>query len=236
LPLRRVPSASAVIYTAASLHYSCDIQCMLPAPDGTGFFVGYRFFINRNRMGETVKIIHSVAVAVLAAQLVLHGTATSGAEVPPPWTATVDRLDHVHRTAENCVAQLKKLGNYTQRKDGERAYNSAKADSDAVIDYLIDANNWGKTPATLTDLQMKLESSVSAQDQFCDPVRKLVADTPGQKGPAIDMAKMAASEVKKMLEGLASLYSSDTASTRESIQHALKGAKWPTFSEVKDAP
>jgi hypothetical protein len=186
-----------------------------------------------------VKIIHSVAVSALVAQLALHGSATSGAEIPPHWTDTVGRLDRVHTTAETCVAELKKYGDYTQKKDGERAYKSAKADSDAVIDDLVDANSWGKTPASRPDLQTKLESSVSALDQFCDPVRKLVPVTPGQKGPLADMAKMIPSELKKLLEGIATLsnyYSEDNAPTRETIQHRLEKAKWPTFAEVKEAP
>jgi hypothetical protein len=184
-----------------------------------------------------VKIIHSMAASALVAQLMLHGAATSGAEITP-WTDTTKRLDDVRHQAVTCIAQLKKFGDYTQKRDGERTYDSAKASSDAVIEGLIMALSMGEKPGGRPDLQDKLESSVLALNEFCDFVRKLIPDTGGQKGPVVVITKIIPSELKKLLDGivtLSSYYSHDNALERAEIRSDLGIAKWPTFSDVKEA-
>jgi hypothetical protein len=188
--------------------------------------------------GGNVKIIHSVAASALVAQLVLHGAATSGAEITP-WTDTAKRLAVVRDQAVKCIAQLKKYGDYTQKRDGERTYDSAKTSSDAVIEGLITALSMGEKPGGRPDLQEKLESSVLALDEFCEFVRRLIPDTGGQKGPVVVITKIIPSELKKLLDGivtLSSYYSHDNALERAEIRTDLGTAKWPTFSEVKEAP
>jgi hypothetical protein len=202
-----------------------------------------------------VKIIHSVAVAVLAAQLALQGAATIRAETTIPcsrsnaagaspsdqcWLEAIEQLNEESRDANKCAARLKKYGDYNQKKDGERAYTSAKADSDELINGLIDALRFGKTPADRPDLQKKLNSSRSGLAEFCDAVDKLIPDTAGHKGQKdnlADIAKEIRSGAKKAWELIATLsndYSPDDAPARGKTWTKLEDARWLTFSEVKE--
>jgi hypothetical protein len=198
------------------------------------------FFIDRNRIGGTVRITRSVAFFALLAQLVLQGAATSRAETMP-WQEAVSRLASERAMAETCAALLKKHGDGTQKAHGEITYTSAKADSDAVITGLITALSSGEAPGGLPGLQARLNSSVSSNVsgliEFCSMVRKLIPDTAGQKGTLTDIAIPLEHLLTRLSDGIAAIsiyYRSDDALTRRTIRTQLEAARWPAFSEIKE--
>jgi hypothetical protein len=175
--------------------------------------------------------------------LVLCLPALAGSAMGQPatisWSEAVARLTGERAKAETCVALMKRFGDAAQLARGQLAYTNAKADSDAVIAGLITALSAGQAPASLSSLQAKLSSGVSALHEFCDTVSNLLPDTAGQKNVVVDIAKVAIEPLLKMLsDGVSTLYSNhrnDDALTRRTIQTQLEAARWPTFAEVKAA-
>jgi hypothetical protein len=78
------------------------------------------------------------------------------------WPEAVGQIAGQRTKAETCVALMKRYGNEAQIARGELTYADAKADFDAVIAGLIAALSAGQTPASLSSLQAKLTSGVSA--------------------------------------------------------------------------
>ena|SRR5215472_2000227 len=183
-----------------------------------------------------MKIIPSVAVSALVAQLVLHGAATIRAENMDWRDAAVEQLRGERGLAESCAARLKKYvdGTQKQKESGalEGTYKRAKADSDAVIDDLITVLLDGKTPGR--ELQDRLGRSIAGLDEFCGTVWKLIPATTGQKGLPDDFAEA----IKKLWAGIAALtidYVPDDPQKRRMFKSQLEAQKWLTFSDVKAA-
>jgi hypothetical protein len=156
------------------------------------------------------------------------------------WPEAVGQIAGQRTKAETCVALMKRYGNDAQIARGQLTYANAKADFDAVIAGLIAALSAGQTPASLSSLQAKLTSGVSALLEFSNMVSNLLPDTPGQKGVMDELAKIIPIEplLKMLSEGVSALYSNhrnDDTLTRRTIQTQLEAARWPTFSEVKAA-
>jgi hypothetical protein len=156
------------------------------------------------------------------------------------WPEAVGQIAGQRTKAETCVALMKRYGNDAQIARGQLTYADAKADFDAVIAGLIAALSAGQTPASLSSLQAKLTSGVSALLEFSNMVSKLLPDTRGQRGVMDELAKIIPIEplLKMLSEGVSTLYSNhrnDDTLTRRTIQTQLEAARWPTFSEVKAA-
>jgi hypothetical protein len=185
-----------------------------------------------------MKIIRPGVVVVLPALLALTGSALSQ-PATISWPEAVAQLAGERAKAETCVALVKKYGDEAQIARAQLTYTSAKADSDAVIAGLITVLSTGQTPASLSSLQAKLSSSVSALREFCGTVSSLLPDTAGQKNVVVDIAKVTIGPLLNMLsDGVSALYNNhrnDDALTRRTIQTQLEAARWPAFSEVKAA-
>jgi len=166
---------------------------------------------------------------------VLLGLSVYGFSQTISWPEAVAQLAGERAKAETCV----EYGDDAQIGRGQLTYTSAKADSDAVIAGLITALSAGRTPASLSSLQAKLNSGVSSLHEFCGTVSNLLPNTAGQKNVVVDIAKVAIEPLLKMLsDGVSTLYNNyrnDDALTRRTIQTQLEAARWPTFSEVRPA-
>jgi hypothetical protein len=175
---------------------------------------------------------------VLLALLVLTGSAISQ-PATITWPEAVAQLAGERAKAETCVALMKRYGDEGQIVRSQLTYTSAKADSDAVIAGLITALSAGQAPASLSSLQAKLNSSVSALAEYCRTVSNLLPNTAGQKNVILVIAKVAIEPLLKMLsDGVSALYNNhrtDDPLTRRTIQTQLEAARWPAFSEVKAA-
>jgi hypothetical protein len=156
------------------------------------------------------------------------------------WPEAVGQIAGQRTKAETCVALMKRYGNDAQIARGQLTYADAKADFDAVIAGLIAALSAGQTPASLSSLQAKLTTGVSALLEFSKMVSNLLPDTTGQRGVMEELAKIIPIEplLKMLSEGVSALYSNhrnDDTLTRRTIQTQLEAARWPAFSEVKAA-
>src|SRR5262249_43055702 len=133
------------------------------------------------------KMISHTSSAVLA---LLSLTAVAlGQPATMTWPEAVAQLTGERTKAETCVALLKKHGNETQVPRGQLTYANAKDDADGVIAGLIVALSVGQQPASLSSLQVKLNSSLATLADFCGSVADMVPDTAGQKGVLSDIAK-----------------------------------------------
>jgi hypothetical protein len=186
-----------------------------------------------------MNVIHPGLFVGLLALLLLTGSALSQ-PATISWPDAVAQLAGERAKAETCVALMKRYGDDSQIARAQLTYTSAKADSDAVIAGLIIVLSAGQAPESLSSLQAKLGSGVSGLVDFCATVSNLLPKTDGQKGVAGDLLKMIPLEtlLNNLSNGVSALYNnhrSDDALTRRTIQTQLEAARWPAFSEVKEA-
>jgi hypothetical protein len=73
------------------------------------------------------------------------------------WQEAVARLAYERTKAETCVKELKKYGDKAAISRGKDAYNDAKAEYDAIIQGLTVALARKGEPASLPDLEARLQ-------------------------------------------------------------------------------
>jgi hypothetical protein len=155
------------------------------------------------------------------------------------WPAAIAPLAAERKFAEQCVALLKNYGNDAQIANGQFAYAKAKADDDAVISGLITALSTGATPASLPELQVRVDLSSKALDDFCNSVKGILpVPAAGTRDRDIWTALLTVvpDVLKKIPEGIAALYHdhrSDDALTRATIRTQLEAAKWRDFEQIE---
>ena len=136
--------------------------------------------------------------------------------------------------AETCAGLLKKHGADEAIQRGALAYGEAKSEVHVVIGGLITALASGGKPASLPDLQSRLERGVKARRTFCTQVIQVLPDTRGEKSGLIDL--LGGGEVlSSMIEALKELalrWADENALTRKTIQTQLEAAKWLDFRAV----
>jgi hypothetical protein len=103
------------------------------------------------------------------------------------WQDAVARLAHERTRAETCAQALKQYGDDAAKQQGAFAYGEAKAEIDAVIAGLVVALAQDKKPASLLDLEARLQRGVKGREAFCAKVVPLLPDTSGQKNIIVDL-------------------------------------------------
>ena len=155
------------------------------------------------------------------------------------WQEAVARLAHERTRAETCVRLLKTYGDDSALSRGDLTYGEAKAEVDAVIAGLIVALAQDEAPATLPDLESRLELGVKGREAFCAEVMPLVPGTSGEKNVIVDLVSGALGPV---IEAVKEIYFSAREDANEqdrlirlTIQNQLEATKWPAFADILSA-
>jgi hypothetical protein len=148
------------------------------------------------------------------------------------WQEAVARLAHERTRAETCVRLLKTYGDENALSRGDLTYGEAKAEVDAVIAGLIVALAKEDDPASLPDLEARLERGVEGRESLCEQVKPLVPDASGERNVIADLVGGA---LGPMIEAAKEIYfHSEQADrlTRLTIQNQLEATKWPAFANI----
>jgi hypothetical protein len=151
------------------------------------------------------------------------------------WQEAVARLAHERTRAETCVRLLKTYGDEGALRRGDLTYGEAKAEVDAVIAGLIVALAKEDDPASLPDLETRLERGVKGRETLCEQVEPLVPDATGEKNVIADLV---AGAVGPLIEAAKEIYlDAEEADrlTRLTIQNQLEATKWPAFADISTA-
>jgi hypothetical protein len=143
------------------------------------------------------------------------------------WQEAVARLAQERTRAETCVVWLKKYGDAAAKDRGALVYDDAKAEYDAVIAGLVVALARKAQPASLPDLQARLQRGA-----FCNSALRLVPPDSGQKGPIEEVVTGIAKPVIDALVSIWSRVRDDDALMRKTIQTQLEATSWPAFDKV----
>jgi hypothetical protein len=113
--------------------------------------------------------------------------------------------------------------------------DEAKAEVDAVIAGLIVALAKDVEPASLPDLETRLERGVKGRGAFCEQVKPLVPESSGEKNVIVDLM---AGALNPLIEAVTEIYlDAEEADrlTRLTIQNQLEATRWPAFVEISPA-
>src|SRR5271166_6015297 len=148
------------------------------------------------------------------------------------WQEAVARLAYERTKAETCVKELKKYGDKAAISRGEDAYNNAKAEYDSIVQGLIVALARKGEPASLPDLEARLQRGFAARDAFCKSVRALAPSSAGQKSVIADIVRGAVGPVIDAIKAIWMRSKDDDALMRKTIQTQLEAALWPSFGSI----
>lgn len=169
--------------------------------------------------------------------MVLAGTGLHAEEIN--WQEAVARLARERTQAETCARVLKKYANAEARDRGVLAYGEAKAEYDGVIAGLVVALARKERPASLSDLQDRLQRGFEKREAFCKDAQALLPRTTATSGEKGVIAEIVTGVVKPLVEAVVAIYSSvrdDDALTRKTIQTQLEATSWPSFASVTPSP
>jgi hypothetical protein len=170
--------------------------------------------------------------------LALFASTIAAVAQPAPmrWPEAVAPLAGERSRAETCVALLKRYGTGAEIEQNKTIYVNARANADAVIVELISVLSDWRIPASISNLQDRVRSSVSGLAEFCSAVGDLVPDTTGKKWFWAEIAKSGIPLLEKHVsDAVSDLYNNhriDDVLTRRTIQTQLEAARWPTFASV----
>ena len=166
---------------------------------------------------------------VLAAVLVATALHAQGIN----WQEAVARLAQERTQAETCVRLLKKYGDAAAIDRGSLTYGEAKAEYDGIIAGLTVALAQKQQPASLADLEQRLQHGFEKREGFCQSVQPLIPPArAGEKG-VID--EIVSGALKPIIEAIQTIYlraKDEDALTRATIQTQLEATSWPSFGSV----
>jgi hypothetical protein len=149
------------------------------------------------------------------------------------WQEAVARLAQERTLAETCAGLLKKYGDAGAVDRGKLAYADAKGEYDGIIRGLTVALASNDRPASLPDLEGRLQRGFDKRQAFCNSVQKLLPPpNTGEKGPIADIV---GGVVKPLLEAVTEIWRrtrDDDARRRETIATQLEATTWPSFAAV----
>src|SRR3954469_18388177 len=111
---------------------------------------------------------------------VLVGTAIHADEIN--WQEAVARLAQERTQAETCVRMLKKYGKGAAIDRGSLAYSDAKGEYDGIIAGLSVALARKEQPASLSDLEQRLQRGFKKREAFCQSVLMSIPSGGGPGG------------------------------------------------------
>jgi hypothetical protein len=152
------------------------------------------------------------------------------------WQEAVARLAYERTKAETCVKELKKYGDKAAISRGEDAYNDAKAEYDAIVQVLTVALARRGEPASLPDLEARLQRGFDARDGFCKSVQPLIPSTAGQRSPITDVIGGVAGPLIDAIKAIYLRSKDDDALMRKTIETQLEATSWPAFASIAPSP
>jgi hypothetical protein len=172
---------------------------------------------------------HPASAIWLSAFLVGPGLAEAE---PIGWQEAVARLAAERTRAETCARLLKRHGDAAAVGQGDQAYGEAKAEVDAVIAGLVVALAQEEEPASLTDLEARLQRGVKGRETLCKQVKPLVPDATGERNVIVDLV---AGALGPLVEAVKEIYldaQEEDRLPRKTIQTQLEATSWPTFASI----
>jgi hypothetical protein len=166
--------------------------------------------------------------------VVIAGTALHAQEIN--WQEAVARLARERTQAETCASVLKKYGNRTAKERGSLGYGEAKAEYDGVIAGLSVALARKEQPASLPDLQDRLQRGFEKREAFCQSALSFIPQGKGEKG---GIGEIVGGAIGPLIQALLAIYfraKDDDLLTRKTIQTQLEATSWPAFASVSPSP
>jgi hypothetical protein len=145
-------------------------------------------------------------------------------------------LAYERTKAEACVKELKKYGDNAAINRGEDAYNDAKAEYDAIVQGLTVALARKGEPASLPDLEARLQRGFDAREAFCKSVQPLMSSNAGQKSPITDIVGGTVGPVIDAVKAIWMRRQDDDALMRKTIETQLEATSWPAFGSIVPSP
>ena len=167
-----------------------------------------------------------MAVAVLIVSAAAASAADTG------WQEAVARLAYERTKAETCVKALKAYGDQAAIKRGEITYGEAKADYDGIIQGLIVALARKGEPASVPDLEARMQRGFNARDAFCRSVQPLVPSSAGQKGVITDIISGVVGPLIEAVKAIWMRSKDDDLLMRKTIETQLEATSWPPFASI----
>jgi len=160
----------------------------------------------------------------------MAGTTLHAEEVN--WQEAVARLARERTQAETCVKVLKKYGDRAAIDRGSISYDSAKSEYDGIIAGLIVTLAQKEKPASLSDLQDRLQRGFEKREAFCKNVQPLLPPGNGEKGVINEIVSGVVGPLIQAVQAIYIRAKDDDVLTRKTIQTQLEATSWPTFASI----
>jgi hypothetical protein len=162
--------------------------------------------------------------------VVVVGTPLRAQEIN--WQEAVARLSRERTQAETCASVLKKYGDAATIERGSFTYGEAKAEYDGIIAGLSVALARKQQPASLSDLQARLQRGFDKREAFCKRAQLLIPQDKGEKGVIEQIVSGAVGPLIQALEAIYFRAKNDDLLTRKTIQTQLEATLWPAFASI----
>ncbi len=153
------------------------------------------------------------------------------------WQDAVARLEGERSQAITCAGVVRKYARPGAADLAALDYGAAKAEYDAVISGLVVALARKEAPASLSDLQGRLQRGFEKREAFCTEAKAMLpAAAGGEKGVIEGIVSGIA---KPLIDALKAIYfrsRDDNALMRATIQTQLEATRWPEFGSVTPSP
>ena len=166
--------------------------------------------------------------------VVVAGTALHAQDIN--WQEAVARLAREQAQVEICASVLKKHGNPTAIERGSISYGETKAEYDGIIAGLIVALARKEQPASLSDLQARLQRGFDKREAFCQSALSLIPQDKGEKGIVEEIVKGTTGPIIQAVQTIYSKAKDDDALTHKTIQTQLEATSWPAFASISPSP
>jgi hypothetical protein len=148
------------------------------------------------------------------------------------WQEAVARLARERTQVEICASVLKKYGDPTVTERGSLSYGEAKAEYDGIIAGLIVALARKERPASLSDLQVRLQRGFEKREAFCQSALWLIPQGKGEKGSIGEIVSAAIGPLIQAVQAIYVRATDDDLLTRKTIQTQLEATSWPAFASI----
>jgi hypothetical protein len=151
----------------------------------------------------------------------------------PREPGAVARLRQERELAELCASVFRKYANGAALDRAAFDYGEARADYDAVVGGLETALAADKRPASVPDLDTRLQRGFDKRTAFCEQAKHLLPPKkPGEKGVVEEIVKGAVGPVVEAVVKIAGEAINGPPGRRETIRTQLEETKWPPFASV----
>ena len=131
---------------------------------------------------------------------------------------------------------LKKYGDPAAKDRGSIDYGEAKAEYDGIIAGLNVALARKEQPASLSDLQGRLQRGFEKREAFCQTALSFMPQGKGEKGPIEEIVSGAIGPLIQAIQAIYFRAKDDDLLTRKTIQTQLEATSWPPFASVSPSP